>query len=279
MTNIFEYDDYRSYLRALLQESQVEESSVTSQVLAQVFRIQGPAVSKILNGTLNLDADKAFLFSRHFRLSQEEEAYFSLLCSIENTSLQDRKNFLIEQRIEIQRQQVKTPKGIEAIAPQFRDPFDHAEYYANPWAPIVHIHLTISKYQINPDLIGEHIGLSKGQLDKVFSLLERVGLIRALPQGGFAATHQSVHAMDFSSLPRAQQILLRAISLERLSSQDLADRYGLSVTFSTDPETHEKCRQLLVSCVSEIHRLVQASGPQEVYQLTLDLFPWRQRTS
>lgn len=277
MFNIYKYDNYQDFLKDIVAASTQEKNKANSAVsLANCLGVSSPTFSKMINGSLVLQEDHVYLLAQHLKLSEDESNYLSLLGEIQRSGLESRKKNLNLRRIEIQRQNHNTPQTLKTTQIDFENIQDEAQYYANPWAPIIHVYLTIPKYQADHSLLGKELGLSLIFIENTLDLLKKIGLVEKTTQGYWMPLTRSLHSSNLSYLTSAQQILTRAISLQRLSTQNLSDRYSLSVTFSTDPDIHEQCRRILIESVDRIHKLVINSKPEDVYHLTVDLFNWSQ---
>lgn len=269
---IFEFSDYREYLRQRVRN----QDKITFAWVAAQARMQRPAFSKVMNGAVDLSSDQVFLIAEALSLSPDEAAYFELLVERERSGLSARKDAISEKIRKIQNRQVKTPTEIATSDTTFQSDADRVAYFTNPWAPLAHIFLTIPAYQAEPQKILRHLDISKGELTAILELLRRMGVVKKTNKGAWVTSEASVHSQDFA-LPTVQQLLFRAVQLQRLSVIPLSERYGLSVAFSSDEQTHEEARQILVKAVTKIHGLVSASPSKAVYHLNVDLFPWEKR--
>lgn len=276
---IFAFSDYRLFLRAWLQESKQTQPKLTFALVAADIGMQAPAFSKVINGDSDLTSDQAFLLCRRLRMNDDERAYFQLLLDHERSALSERKQELETARILMQRKHLNTPIRVATEDTQFVSEADRSAYFANPWAAIIHMYLTIPRYQVDVGSIGTQLQLPAGFLHSTLALLRRMGLAREFTPGKWTSIEHSVHSMDLAGLPAAHQLLFRSIALQRLSVLPLKERYGLSVVYSADEATNEASRQILINAVTEIHKLVTASTPTSVYQLSIDLFPWNEAKS
>lgn len=279
---IFEYLDYRQFLRDWLQERRSQGEDLTFAQLAEDIGMQRPAFSKVLNGDSNFNTDQTYLLGKRLNLSLDEEAYLNLLLERERSGLAARKEELEESIFAFQRRHISTPIEVASKDTEFESERDRAAYFSSPWTPIIHVFLTIPKYQADVRKICEELDFPAEELERQLALLEKVGLIsRVVSQDKngkrtehWMAAEKSIHSMDLSFLPAMQQLLFRSVSMHRLSVLPLTKRYGLSVAFSADGKCYEQARQILVKAVTEIHGLVSKSEPKQVFHLSLDMFPW-----
>lgn len=275
--NIFEHSNYRDLLKAWLLHSKDDGEAVTGARLAEDIAMSRPAFSKASSGETQFTSDQAFLLSQRLGFSEEEADYFQLLVEIERTALEARKESLTTRRLALQKQHVSTPQEIGTSEAVFINEADKQAYFASPWAPLVHVFFTIPKYQGNPALLTEQLGIPSNELSSLISLLVRMKLLKEFEKGKWVTTDASIHSREYSALTTAQQMLGRAISMNRLSLIPLKERYGLSVTFSSDEKTYELSRQILVRAVAEMHALITDSAAEKVFQLSIDLFSWERK--
>lgn len=271
---IFEYNDYRKFLRDWLQDQKTSQPQLTFAQVAADIGMQRPAFSKALQGDANFSADQVFNLCERLKLTEEEAEYFGLLVEQETTGLAKRRKFIRQKMRTMQKRQVVTPKALAFQEQVFMEEEDRVSYYSNPWASIIHIYLTIPEYQSQPKKIAKDLQLSEKEFTSHLALLERMKLIKNIGTEKWTATNTAVHSKDLSALPQLQQTLIKTVSLQRLSVLPLSERYGLCVTFSADEDVFEEMRQQLVKTVESFHKKVAAAESKRVYQLSIDLFPW-----
>lgn len=271
---IYQFTDYKAYLREWLNQKKKNNSRVTFYKLAEEIQIQKTTFSKVLNGRANLTNDQAYLLALQVCASEEEKDYFYLLIEYAQTSIQKRKKDL-EKKIQVlQRERYVTADSLSISDLTFNNDDVQNEYFNNPYIALVHIFLTIPKYQINVKLIAQELNLDLVELQNILKLLEKIRLISKVNANYYQVLKEHIQIKDRGNLVRSHQLLTHSIALSRMATLNLKQRYGISVSFSTDTKSIELCRQILIKAVHEISEIALKSKPESVHQLMIDFFPW-----
>jgi len=222
----------------------------------------------------NLTNDQAYLLALQVCASEEEKDYFYLLIEYAQTSIQKRKKDL-EKKIQVlQRERYVTADSLSISDLTFNNDDVQNEYFNNPYIALVHIFLTIPKYQINVKLIAQELNLDLVELQNILKLLEKIRLISKVNANYYQVLKEHIQIKDRGNLVRSHQLLTHSIALSRMATLNLKQRYGISVSFSTDTKSIELCRQILIKAVHEISEIALKSKPESVHQLMIDFFPW-----
>lgn len=271
---IYQFNDYKIYLREWLKYKKINNSRITFYQLAECIQVQKTTFSKILNGSAQLNSDQTYLLALEVCTTEEEQDYFHLLVEYAQTSLQKRKKNLEKKIQELQKERYVTAKVLNLTDLSFHSDEIQNEYFSNPYTALVHIFLTIPRYQNNIKLIAQDLNLEPTELQSILKLLEKIGLISKLKSNLYQVLHQHIQVKDVGYRVRSHQLLTHSIAQSRLATLNLKQRYGLCVSFSTDAKTIELCRQILIKAVQEISEQALTSKPESVYQLMIDFFPW-----
>lgn len=274
---IYEYTDYRLFLKDCIAEAKKSQPVLTYSGLSQKIRMQTPSFSKAINGSIHFTADQIHLLAQELGLNSEELEYLELLAEWGRSSLKARKDSLMKRIAGIQRKKVLTPESIDAPDVEFQSLQDRVEYFSSPWIPLICVFLTIPFYQSKPSQISSELQIPETEFQKIIALLKKLKLIEEFAKGKYHSRQHTLHTKDLSSLIQNQQNLTKILSLQRATLVPLSARYGLAVTFSTDEKVYEEIRQILVKAAMKIQEKVAGSNSENVYQLNLDLFPWTQR--
>jgi len=270
--NIFKYLDYRKIIRECLKFYHKGNKKYTLTNMAKSINVQGPYISKVLNGNASFNQDQIFLVCRYFSFDSDQSNFISLLMEYERSILTERKKRILEQ--------------INLLKSKYRDSSKHItaknisidgnimeKYYLNPLIQIVHICLTIEKYSKQPhDLINKlHIG--EEYLNTILGLLEQMNLIKK-NDNEYKILERNIHLPKDSSALKIHQNLVRMKSIESYNSSSNKEDYFFNVTFSTDKETKIAIHEEFLAFLKKIEGLVKNSNPSSVYQLNFDLFSW-----
>lgn len=170
MTNIFEYTNFREYLKDYFKEAKKENPKFTHRYLAQKLELStSNLIWRIIQGKRNLTKSVMFKLSQVLRHSKKEAQYFDNMVSFLQAKTHDEKNLYFKRMIDL-RHKLKLKKIDE----------HQYEYYSN-W-----YNLTIRELVTYPDFDGDFKTLARKlsppithiQAKQSVELLLKLGLIK-----------------------------------------------------------------------------------------------------
>ena len=272
---VFATLDHREMINLFLERFRERGEKSSFAALAGMIGVQKPYVSRVMAGEACWSADQAFAISAELRLSADEAEYFALLVEEERTGLEKRRKFIQSKIKEIRRRNLRSRKALKAEAIERNDSV-MTEYFVDPYHSLVHVYLSITKFQKNLLHLAETIGLSFSHLQAILGRLEVLGVItydRARDQ--VRLIKESIHTPADSSLVHAHQALFRALSLDRFARCPVERKNTYSAVFSGDVSLQETLWAEFLEYLKRVERESKNPRPaNEVYYLQFDLFPW-----
>jgi uncharacterized protein (TIGR02147 family) len=271
---VFHAKNYRSALGDLMERRRKAEPGFRQATLAKGAKLQPSYVSNVFAGRADFSPDQLFRVCRFFSLGLDETDYLLLLLEMERCDVPERKLLLEERAQRTRESHAKIAANVSAkrVEP---DDLALAQYYLDPYFPLVHVFLRIARYAKSVSLIGEALALSPEKLRDVLEGLEKLGYVSLGKDGVYEVRNLHRHLPDDSPLCLPHQALFRVRSLERLQKVPASKRVAFSVTFAATDETFESIRGRFGAFVKECEEAVKAvKRPARVYQLNFDLFPW-----
>jgi uncharacterized protein (TIGR02147 family) len=264
--------DYRVALRQLVETRRLTNVAVSFQSLAEVARIPKSYLSKVLGGDANLSNDQAYAIAKSLGLDSEEVRYLVLLVEFERSGLDERRKELMSEIAVIQESHLQTKEHLpskEVLSSES----DLSQFYLTPWAPIVHVSLTIPRFARNPLALQAILGIEPQEFQKTLRLLESLKLIIPATRG------YQVEIPNFHLPPdspayrswRAQQDIL--VSHAMLVKRD-PKHYGFSVSFAAKESIRMEIRKRFLEFLGGVKELCDKSEPEEVYHMKFDVFSW-----
>ncbi|MBF0298772.1 MAG: DUF4423 domain-containing protein [Oligoflexia bacterium] len=196
-----------------------------------------------------------------------------------------RENILLKKVKAIQQQNLKTEKYISISVIEDQQEQILREYYLNPWHQIVHIALSIERYQQNLNLLALDLNLSMSALQTIVNNLIRMKIIAENNNLFYSVIH-NLHLPKENNLFRIWSAGLKLMSINRSSlptsnttsntdSNVTSDfSYDFSVVFSADQNTYLSIKEKFMQFLQTIRPLVEKAPEKNVYQLNFDLFNW-----
>ncbi|MGZ3790194.1 MAG: TIGR02147 family protein [Bacteriovorax sp.] len=264
--------DYRKIIHFLVEREKSKGIDCNFARVAEAIRVQRPYLSKVMNGSAELNEDQLFLLCEYFEITGDELEYLELLLQFSKSAIKERKDFLKKQihRIQSVKLDIKHHVEAEQIVPTN---LLFTEYFLNPYMQIVHVALNIRKYQ-NVEKLAETLKVPKRTLGEILKKLEALNLIE-YKNNRYTVTNQHLHLPKDSNLLFPHQTMLRVKSIEQnqTRSQD-SENYTFSVTFSCDENSRKRIQEEFLKYLKTVQKIVHTAGTEEVYQLNFDLFSW-----
>lgn len=259
---IFEYSNYRDYLRSNLVERISKNSSYSLRAMAQHLGLSPSSLSEVIKGKRNLSLAKAAALANKLGLKGKEAEYFCLLVQIEHTADPIIKES-VQNRIQILNPQRKSHNLSLDLFKLIAD-----------WYHTAILHLAeVDGFEVTPQEISKRIGISVFEAATAIERLERLELLKKedgkyIKLNGF----YSESPIPNDSLRRFhKQTLEKAI--ESLQTQTPKEKIIRSETFAIDPALLPQADELMEEFVAKLLKLfAQSKKKTEVYHLGIQLF-------
>lgn len=267
MNSIFEYVDYRQYLRELFEEKKRRNPAFSHRVLAQKLGLStSNYVMLIMQGKRNLNADLRYRMSEVFGHNRKESEYFEEMVSFAHSKTDAEKNCHFGRMISMRKfLKIKV--------------LDDAKYeYLSTWYnPVVRELVTHPEWDGDFDALAKTVRppISAAQAKRSVQLLIDCGLI-TLESGKYVQTSPVV-AYEKSTASIAVTNFHREMckrSLEVLDSPDRDLRNMTGCTVHISKKTFDLIRDELTQCRARILAMAEMdTAADSVYHLNLHLFP------
>ena len=147
------------------------------------------------------------------------------------------------------------------------------DYYLDPLNQLVHICLSIPKYQSDVKRLAQDLMYPIEDIVQVLNRLESMEII-GNRGGKYVTLMKKVHLSREKSVYRSWRSQTKLLSLERLCRFPKEEDYSFSVTFSSNEDCKVKIQSAFLEFLKNVERWVAESSLEEAYQLNFDLFPW-----
>jgi uncharacterized protein (TIGR02147 family) len=265
--NIYEYTNFRDYLKAFFEKSKNENPDFSHRYLARKLGLATPnLILLVMQGKRNLTRTLSFKIARFFRLTKRENIYFDSMISFLQAKSHDEKNKYFESMTEIRR------KVFAARIDEWQ-----YEYYKNWYNPV------IRELAIDPDFKGDEKWIAKRlspsvtaiKVKRSIKLLLRLRLLRKMGRryvqsNPIVSTGPEVNSLGIVDFHR-KTCQLAAESFDRYRRNE---RSITSCTISIDDVRFQKLK-LEIADLRKI-ALLSAQKPNKktrVYQFNFQLFP------
>ncbi len=264
---IFDFKDYRSYLKQLLKSYPKKGHGIRSH-WANAMGCQGAYVSHVLHGHNDLSVEQGEALSRFLAHNKDEAEYWLMLIQKERAGTHQLKKFyreLIDEKIAHrenirERMKIKDNLNLE----------DQAIYYSHWLYAAVHILLTIPKFQTQPEKIAEYFNASLMQIRSVLNFLEMRKLI-TLKEGRHKVENNFLFINKNSPLFAHQQSCWRQKAIESIYQNKPEDIHFSSV-FTISEVDVAKVKEILLKSIEASTDVIKPSKEEKLYSIGLDFF-------
>jgi uncharacterized protein (TIGR02147 family) len=264
MPSVYDYLDYRKYLKDVISKRIEANPSYSVRAFAKNIGLSATLVNRILNGHRNISKATLPFFLSGLHLSEKEGEYFELLVSFNQAKIAQYKRIGFDQIMHFRRLNLKRLQPIEYE-------FYH-EWYHSVIREILSMmpESQVSSAQIAKRLIPE---ISAREARKSIRLLQKIGLIKK-SNGKFIQTDAfiSTGLKWESSIINAFQLKMAELGVEAIERFPKNQRDISTLTVSLSAESLERIKALIKSVRDNILEEAKTGGDR-VYQINFQVFP------
>ncbi|MFW5968150.1 MAG: TIGR02147 family protein [Persicimonas sp.] len=271
--NIFEYLDYREYLRDYYRAGKENLSQFSHRYLARKAGFSSPNFFKlVMDGDRNLSSASVDKFAKALELDEEEKRFFADLVAFDQADDVDEKNAAFERVAASQR--FRTARRIDSSM---------FEYLSRWYHPAIRELAAREDFRRDPEWISQQLfpSVPVDKVEESLELLFELGLLEVDEAGEVhrgepsLTTGHEVGSLAIGNYHR--QMLERASeSIEAVPSEE---RYISGMTVCISPELVEELKERVQGFREVLLDLCdRQEDPRVVYQVNLNLFPLSQTT-
>ncbi len=269
LCNLFEFADFRKFLKEYQEKRQAADRSYTRSRLCKDLGLPNTRsyFNDIIKGTKILSGNYVERFTQAFRMDEEESQYFRILVDFNQSTRSRERELLFDQLIALNR----TPRKV--LAPK--------EYvFYRHWH-----HTTVFTLMDVMNFSGDYKALARRLLPPItpaearesIALLEKLGLIRKNEKGFWKATSKTLDSGPYAKDELVKQYQLQCLELAKKSLlMDLKNPRNFStVTLSVSRNAGELIERKLQKFKAEARAIAhrETEPADRVYQLNIQFFP------
>ncbi len=263
---IFDYDDYRIYLKDFISLREKKGRGFKS-FLAEQLGVQRTFISQVLGGLIHFNLEHGDALGEILGLTEEETEFLLLLISYGRAGTVRFRNRLMRQihRIRDSRLVLKNRFKIkDSLSIK-----DKVEYYSSWLYGTIRVLLTIPQFQ-SREAVEKHFNVPIGQITPVIEFLLSRGLI-VEKDGKLLPTEKHMHLGNDIKLISKYHTNWRMRAIHSFDYERKVDLHFSSVN-SLSREDVEKIRETLVQTIEGIRKTIKDSKEECLYSLCLDFF-------
>jgi uncharacterized protein (TIGR02147 family) len=264
MINIFEYRDYKTFLKEKLKTM----GHGAQAKLSEAINCQPAYISQVLNRTPDLSLEQAADTAEFLELSKAQQDFFLLLVQHDRAGSERLKKIFKVKIAELIKSRALVSNRISGT--DILDENTKAKYYSRWYYAAIHVLVSVESLG-SRDAICEHLGLRKEIVNEALDFLLKDGLIREKSTGEFTVGMRRLFLEGDSPYIIQHHANWRLRAIETITQGGegnihFSSLYGLSKT------DFERIKESLLSQLVEIRELVKPSPEEMVCVLNLDLF-------
>jgi uncharacterized protein (TIGR02147 family) len=269
MPNLFEYQNYRAFLRDYYNEQKTKKRNFSYKKFSEDAGIAAPSfLFYVIDGQRNLTKSTVIKVSNAIGLNREESEYFEHLVFFNQARTIVEKTRYYSNLVEIRK-----PFNIEKVEK------DRWEYYSSWYHSVIREVVTFFDFQDDFGRLGAFLlpPVSAHDAKKSIQLLERLGFIEQDSAGLYHQTQNLIRVqtgtVDAFIIERFQMEMLQVV-MKAYGRVPVKDRMCISTTFSISKESFELFKMRLRELQNQLMEIARIDDkPSISYQLTMNLIP------
>jgi uncharacterized protein (TIGR02147 family) len=266
--NIFEYLDYRDYLKDFCAYRKARTQSFSQRNFARAAGIpeeSSSILAAVIRGKRNLSRNYRLKFVFAMKLKERESQYFEHLVRFNQAKTMEEKNFFFSQISKFRNSRAALIRG------------GQIKLYSKWYYVVVWNYIGTKKGSKDPNSIAREVypPITVAQAKEAIDLLLDLKLIRKTA-GGYAVTHGHVktekEVRGMATMQYMQELMHMAAQNFTHVPQDARQYSG--VVFSVSKDGFDTIKERIGAFKEELKEIVERDGDEDrVYTLTMQLYP------
>jgi uncharacterized protein (TIGR02147 family) len=266
--SLFEYDNYRTYLKDVYLEAKTRDRKYSFQYFAKLFGFSSTSFFKhVIDGHRNLSPESIGRVAAALRLNKEETSHFrNLVMFNQAKSTEEKETYSLE---------IMRSKGYRKFHPLKES---QLQYLMNWYFVVVRELINLPDFQEEPDWIAANTmpPITAKQAKDALEELTKLGLIGRDASGRLVQTDTIVATADevtSALVARYHREFMKKAS-ESIDLIPRENRDISSVTFRVSANTARKFKEKIQKFRKELaEEASRDADPEAIFQLNLQLFP------
>jgi uncharacterized protein (TIGR02147 family) len=265
--NIFQYTDYRAYLRACFAERKKRERAFSHRFLSRRLGLAAPNfIMLVMQGKRSISRSLAFRISEEFRHSAKETEYFENMVGFAQAKTISEKDRHFSRMMGLR----KTTSVSKIDESQY-------EYYSNWYNLVVRELVARPEFRGDYNWLAKHVRppITPAQARRSVGLLLKLGLINKKDSGYVLSSPIISTGPEVTSLAVANfHRTMAEMAAEAVNSVRKEDRDMTACTVSISQKGFEEIKKAVAECRKKVLAITEADSPAgRVYQVNFQVFP------
>lgn len=267
--NIFEYHDYRAFLKAFIAGKQKDNPQYSLRLISKRAGFEAPNfMGLVVRGKRNLGASSIRKVARVLGLKKDEQEYFENMVMMNQAATSEEKNYYYKR--------MSSSKKYLAVHQLERDQY---EFYSKWYYTVIRELISLPRFREDPAWIARRVkpSITIEEVGATLALLSRLGLIERGPDGKLRqvqphlstpaeVAHLGVANFHREMLDRAKE----AIDGIHPGQRDIS-----CLTIALPREKFQLAKERITAFRRELHAILAApveEGHHDIYQINFQLF-------
>ncbi|MEK7395044.1 MAG: TIGR02147 family protein [Fibrobacterota bacterium] len=266
MKPVFEYLDYRAYLKDAYEERKSEASFYSYRMMAESFGVFASNIFRIIHGEGHLPARCQSRALEFLGLTGRGAEYYLLLISYARERSVKAKGDILEKAMSLRDVERRPIEGKEL------------EYFSHWWTVVLRALLEITEGRAVPAELSKCLTppVPTADVEASLNLLTELGLVKKASSGRLLPTqaHLTAGGPAKAQAVRKFQSQILALASEALERFKPEDRDISTLTLSLDENAFREIRELVRECRRQIQKRVEECHHSDrVLHLAMAFFP------
>lgn len=265
METIFNYKDYKSYLKYRIYDQAAPRGIVTR--MAEAAGCQRTYLSQVLTREVHLLPEHGLGLCEFWGFLENETDFFMLLLQKDRAGTMKLKNHIDKKLKEITKNEANLKERYKDTKELSEE--NKAIYYSNWIYSAVHILTSIEEFQ-SIEKLASRLEIAVSSVEKVLNILERMKLV-SNEEGRWVYQKRKVHVPKTSPMAAFNNANWRQRG--SLYSQQIDnENVHYTVVASLAQEDFLEIRQMILKFIDEKRKVITQSKQEDVACFTLDWF-------
>ncbi|HLV33075.1 MAG TPA: TIGR02147 family protein [Chitinispirillaceae bacterium] len=269
MINLFEYQNFREYLKAYYLEQKAIRKSFSYRSLSESADLSAPSfVYHVIEGKRNLTKNSIMKISRALGHNRQECDYFENLVFFNQAQTVTEKTYYYSRILEIRK-----PFDVKVVDEE------KYEFYSRWYHSVIREVITFFDFRDDYSKLGAFLipPITAKQARDSIKLLERLNFIKRDESGNYFQVNEHIEVKP--STPNAFmiekfQMEMLETAIQAYNKLPVSERMSSSTTFSISKETFELFKIKTREFRRELAEIAGVdTSVNRVYQFTMNLFP------
>lgn len=267
--NIFEYKNYKYYLRDWLKEARVQKRANLIS-LAQATRVHASFLSQVILGRKKLSLEQAALASKYLEHTKLEREYFFTLIQLDHAGNPTLKEYWDEKLNTLELEKENLGKRFSRHKQLTID--QQALFYSSWIYSALRVSTDISGSQTLTQIIGR-FGISREQAIAILNFLVHTGLCKE-KNGNYSIGESHLHISNDSPFVVKHHTNWRIKAIQAMDNREPNELF-FTAPMSISTQDFKNFRERLNLFVKDIVENAKTSKAEELSCLNIDFFKFK----